>query len=161
MYVCACPKSGACNLVVVICCCVIYLLVHCFVHKQGCEFYRLNCFTFVISRPFIADYAVWLCSLLKAVQWPTVVNFCDILVSCENLSHWQSYHILFFYIIFLITPLYFVWCNVVALINNYSVNLIRSTHLLVTHSSYKITMNIINKMLMSISYLWIQDRLCT
>ena len=36
-------------------------------------------------------------SLLKAVQWPIVVNFCVILVSCGELSHWQSYQIFFSY----------------------------------------------------------------
>ena len=45
--VCACPKSGACNSVVVVFCCISNL------------FFRLNCFTFVISGPFIADYVIW------------------------------------------------------------------------------------------------------
>ena len=38
----------------------------------------------------------WLCSLLRAVRWSIFVNFCVILVSCGELSHWQSYHIFFF-----------------------------------------------------------------
>ena len=37
-----------------------------------------------------------LCSLSKAVWWSIVVNVCVILVSCGQLSHWQSYHIFFF-----------------------------------------------------------------
>ena len=37
-----------------------------------------------------------LCSLLKAVWWPIVVNFCVILVSCGQLTHWHSYHIFYF-----------------------------------------------------------------
>ena len=40
-------------------------------------------------------------SLLKAKRWPKVDNVCVILVSCRELTHWQSYHIfLFVYIIF-------------------------------------------------------------
>ena len=39
-----------------------------------------------------------LCSLLKAVRLPIIVNFCVILVSCGELSHWQSYYIFFFII---------------------------------------------------------------
>ena len=54
-------------------------------------------FYIVISGHFLADYAVYvLCSLLKAVLWPIVVNVCVNLVSCGQLSHWQSYHIFFF-----------------------------------------------------------------
>ena len=40
-----------------------------------------------------------LCSLLKAIEWPIVVKFCVILVCGGELSHWQSYHILFLYLI--------------------------------------------------------------
>ena len=36
-------------------------------------------------------------NMLKAVRWPIIVNFCIILVSCGELSHWQSYHIFFLY----------------------------------------------------------------
>ena len=41
-------------------------------------------------------YGLW--TLLKAVRWPKVVNFCVILVSCGELYHWQSYHIFFFFL---------------------------------------------------------------
>ena len=34
----------------------------------------------------------------KVVGWPIFVNFCVILVSCGELSHWHSYHIFFFII---------------------------------------------------------------
>ena len=40
-----------------------------------------------------------LCTLLKAVRWPIIVNIYVILVSCGELSHWQSYHFLYFFYI--------------------------------------------------------------
>ena len=54
IYVCACPKSGAFNSVVVVCLCVTYLF---FVHFLYINSY-LNCFTFVILGHFIVVYLV-------------------------------------------------------------------------------------------------------
>ena len=63
LYVCACPNPGACNSVVVVCCCVTHVtylfFVHFFVHELDRYFSRLNCFTFFVSGPFIADFKVW------------------------------------------------------------------------------------------------------
>ena len=41
------------------------------------------------GRPFSQNY-------LQDYLWPIVVNVCVILVSCGQLSHWQSYHIFSF-----------------------------------------------------------------
>ena len=51
---------------------------------------------FVILKPFIAYYGVW---VLLIAEGSTVTYSCQHLchlVSCGELSHWQSYHIFFF-----------------------------------------------------------------
>ena len=60
-YVCACPKSGACYSVVVVCLykCVTHLFfVHFFIQIRPLVF-SFELFYIVISGPLIAEFAVW------------------------------------------------------------------------------------------------------
>ena len=103
VYACACPKPGAkLNLVrslLFSCCRLFYVLHICFsfifcrdINKAVS--FLFSCFTLLFREPFIVDYAVW---ALFIVESRIVVDFCVILVSCRELSHWQSYHIFFLY----------------------------------------------------------------
>ena len=98
MYVCACPKLGACSSVVSLVYVLHFVYRSFFYMNKAVSFSRLNCFTWSSWGLLKLTVRYGLCSLLKAVRWPRVVNFCVILVSCGELSHWQSYHIFFFYI---------------------------------------------------------------
>ena len=93
-------NSGACNSVVVVCLCVTYLF---FVH-----FLKINkavsFLVWIVLHCLFWAFYNWLCGMGFAHCWRpygdlvVVVNFCVILVSCGELSHWQSYHIFFFFI---------------------------------------------------------------
>ena len=89
--VCACSMSGACNSVVDV---LIYIFVFrfIFVHKLCRWVSRLNCFTFVISGPFKADYVVW--TLLIVESRTSTYNFCVIyspVKSCLIANHTTSF----------------------------------------------------------------------
>ena len=65
IYVCACPKSGACNLVVVVCYCVTYFFLSfiCTLIRQ--LVFSLELFYIFHSRAFYS----WLCGMGFAQYW--------------------------------------------------------------------------------------------
>ena len=73
----------------IVCLCVTYLFLVHFLYIRPLVFLFESLYKFILG-PFIADYEI------KALLVVEVRNFCVILVSCGELSHWQSYHIFFF-----------------------------------------------------------------
>ena len=83
-------------------------------NKLNRYFSRLKIVLHCHVRDFIADYAVW---ALLIVEGRTVTYSCYFLchlVSCGELSHWQSYHIFFFIRISIIGKLKETWYKMVS-----------------------------------------------
>lgn len=86
--ICVRSKSGACSFVVVSGSCLPYL----FFPKLFC--YIL--FHIIMSRPFIANYTIWVFLFIKSPQ--NALNCLHLLLSTFGgcLFHWLSYHISLF-----------------------------------------------------------------